>query len=312
MMRRKLQQFLRRRADKLMGRSRPVILMYHQIADISIDPWDLAVSRDNFASQLEALTRTRDVVPLTDLGKDRPGGKPLAAITFDDGYRNVATVAKPILERFNCPATVFLTTGAIGSAREFWWDELTRIVLESAYAGILTFKTGRLQLSFDLSNRSQLTKTHGTIWESLRKLEPQERSDILSDLAVQAGVDTTPRNTHAIMSPQDVAGLKDSVITVGAHTVTHPFMPGLDTETVQWEVSQSRKDCEALAGYLPPAFAYPFGSFDSRGADAVRQAGFQYAVTCEHDLVRPDADRVLLPRAAALNWNGETLMRRLP
>jgi peptidoglycan/xylan/chitin deacetylase (PgdA/CDA1 family) len=286
--------------------------MYHQIADIPSDPWDLAVSPERFAQQIEALARVRRVVPLDKLQQTAPGERPLAAITFDDGYKNVATAAGPVLERFDCPATVFITTGLIGSPREFWWDEVSHIVLESGYTGVLEVAAGGSPIHFDLSDRSALRKTHDALWAQLGKLESSERSDILLDLAGQAGVDLSSRQSHAIMDANDVAKLKNGVINVGAHTVTHPTMPSLDFETMQHEVSQSRKDCQELAGYAPTTFAYPFGHYDDRSVEAVRRSGFQYAVTCDRDLVRPHAESLRLPRAAALNWDGDTLMRRLP
>ena len=51
------------------------------------------------------------------------------AITFDDGYADNLYTAKALLERYNIPATVFLTAGFIGQDREFWWDELDRLLL---------------------------------------------------------------------------------------------------------------------------------------------------------------------------------------
>jgi peptidoglycan/xylan/chitin deacetylase (PgdA/CDA1 family) len=42
-------------------------------------------------------------------------------LTFDNGYADRLYAAKPLLERFHIPATVFITTGSLG--HEFWWDE---------------------------------------------------------------------------------------------------------------------------------------------------------------------------------------------
>ena len=33
------------------------------------------------------------------------------------------------LERFDAPATVFVTSGAVDSTQEFWWDELEQLLL---------------------------------------------------------------------------------------------------------------------------------------------------------------------------------------
>jgi peptidoglycan/xylan/chitin deacetylase (PgdA/CDA1 family) len=54
-------------------------------------------------------------------------------VTFDDGYADNFTDAKPLLERYAIPATIFVTAGYVGSDREFWWDELERLILEPAH-----------------------------------------------------------------------------------------------------------------------------------------------------------------------------------
>lgn len=54
------------------------------------------------------------------------------AITFDDGYADNLSLAKPMLEEMRAPATMFLTTGAIGLLRPFWWDELAELVFRSS------------------------------------------------------------------------------------------------------------------------------------------------------------------------------------
>ena len=54
------------------------------------------------------------------------------AITFDDGYANNLYQAKPLLEKYQIPATVFVATDYLEKPREFWWDELERIILQTA------------------------------------------------------------------------------------------------------------------------------------------------------------------------------------
>jgi peptidoglycan/xylan/chitin deacetylase (PgdA/CDA1 family) len=119
---------------RLLGRVEPVILMYHRVADLACDPWNLAITPERFAEQLETLTRQRTIVPLDWLVEKLESGhipEKTVAITFDDGYVDVLRNAKPVLERFGASATAYLTTGAIGRRREFWWDTLSRILFES-------------------------------------------------------------------------------------------------------------------------------------------------------------------------------------
>lgn len=92
------------------------------------------MSPAHFDEQLAELGRERDVMSLAEfetLLAARRLPKRATAITFDDGYACNARVAAPILHAHKHPATFFLTTGAIGSELEFWWDELAKLLVET-------------------------------------------------------------------------------------------------------------------------------------------------------------------------------------
>src|SRR5215472_17196403 len=102
---------LSRAARHLVERDRPVILMYHRVARLAHDPWQLAVWPERFAEQIEALMQLRRVVPLGWLAAQLTQGrvpKKVAALTFDDGYADLLANARPTLVQRGCPATVFL------------------------------------------------------------------------------------------------------------------------------------------------------------------------------------------------------------
>ena len=116
-------------------RDGPAILMYHRIATPDVDPWGLSVSPERFAEQVQALRARRTILSMDAfVTRLRSGDLPhdAVALTFDDGYLDNLRRAKPILEAADVPATVFLTTGRIGTGKEFWWDELARMVLSRA------------------------------------------------------------------------------------------------------------------------------------------------------------------------------------
>ncbi len=139
---------MRRRPQK-----KPVILMYHRIADPEWDPWALCVSAKCFSDQLEFLRATRTVMTMDELADAHRRSRIPAdavAITFDDGYRDNLTTAKPLLQKHEVPATFFLATGAIASESPFWWDELADMVL-GARAGSL--QSLRSELTFTFAER---------------------------------------------------------------------------------------------------------------------------------------------------------------
>ena len=111
---------------------KPLILMYHRIADEPVDDWGLAVSPALFEEQLHVLRRIRHPFPLTDFVHNLMANtlpSDAVALTFDDGYVDNLVAAKPRLVAADMPATVFLTTGYLDRPGEFWWDELAKLIL---------------------------------------------------------------------------------------------------------------------------------------------------------------------------------------
>src|SRR5262245_48550547 len=108
--------------------------MYHRVAASELDPWSLCVSPERFSEQMEALRRVAYPCAMRDLVRAHAAGsvpENAVVVTFDDGYLDNLTNAKPILEAHDVPATVFVCSGAVGKNVEFWWDQLARAMLQS-------------------------------------------------------------------------------------------------------------------------------------------------------------------------------------
>ena len=81
----------------------------------------------NFEEQISYLTSNYKVISMAEFAAHIYGGKELngaAVLTFDDGYRDNYTYAYPILEKYKCPATIFLATGFIDKEVELIEDEV--------------------------------------------------------------------------------------------------------------------------------------------------------------------------------------------
>ncbi len=101
------------------------ILLYHRITTVSKDPVQLCVTPKCFESHLQFVKNNYDVISLVELSKrivtDELNGNELA-VTFDDGYQDNLINALPLLEKYNIPATIFITTEFLGKKASFGWD----------------------------------------------------------------------------------------------------------------------------------------------------------------------------------------------
>ena len=297
----------------------PIILMYHRVADIPVDPWGLAVHPARFEQQIARLRRIRRVVhlhELLDLERRRaPSDKPLAAVTFDDGYHDVYSNARPVLQRLDCPMTLFVTTGIIGTDREFWWDAVARVFLEIEHLPeSLTLDIAGKECHWTVppaSDHQARDRIFREVWGRLRVLPHEVLTKLLAGIGEWSSCDLVAREMHRAMTAPEVRNISDGLITIGAHTLTHPTLPAHSADVQFREIAESRRACEKLAGTRVRTFAYPFGDHSDTTVRAVREAGFDLACTVDARSVRRNAEPLTLPRIYVGDWKGDEFEKRI-
>lgn len=311
-----------KRNEKLQPKRNPLILMYHRIARSSFDVWDMSVSPENFEQQLVVLSRTRRPLPLKDFVRKLASGtlpSDAVAVTFDDGYVDNLTAAKPRLSAADVPATIFVTTGYLDRPGEFWWDELPRLVLSGQGLQNFELMAGGKAMQIDLGTSAvagkpevgskQRSAALTAIWEAMRRLNENERQATMAQIrSILADCGSVDRG-RAMTKDEVRAIASDGLVAIGAHTVTHPLLSTLRIESYQDEISCSKSACEALIGTEVAGFAYPYGDFNSGARQAVSAAGFAFACTTRHAPARRDSDVLALPRIHVRNWDGDTFER---
>jgi peptidoglycan/xylan/chitin deacetylase (PgdA/CDA1 family) len=282
----------------LRGRRLGLVLCYHRIAEDRPDSWELCVSPDHFAEHLAVISAAGRPAPLAELAPDRAAragrDRPLVALTFDDGYADNLHRAKPLLEAADVPATVFVVSGAIGQAGEFWWDELERAVLGPEPQE---------------DRGAELRDAHGT----LRLAAPAERQARLAQL--HDGRDLPPRESRRALTEQELLLLADGgLVEIGGHTVTHPVLASLPEVEQRWEAARSRAELEDRLDRPVRAFAYPYGrrqDYSATTVQAVREAGYATACTTRSGVVYGRTHPYELPRCVVGDWDGDRFAEAL-
>lgn len=77
---------------------------------------------------------------------------------------------------------------------------------------------------------------------------------------------------------------------LGAHTLTHAFLPRLTPVEREQEVAGGKTALETEFGVPVRSFAYPFGVFGDVDVAAARAAGYRFAATTESGVYMPGVD----------------------
>jgi peptidoglycan/xylan/chitin deacetylase (PgdA/CDA1 family) len=316
---------------------RRLILMYHRVTRVECDYWRLCVTPEKFSEHLQVLQEygaCMTVAQMVRLLKIGRLPRRAVAVTFDDGYADNLLEAKPLLERYDVPATFFLCPGLLDGSREFWWDELEHIILHPIrLPPDLRLNIEGKSFEYHMTSGVELTvenrrRHHGwhylkpppterhalylAVWKVLWPLRHSQRRVWLDQLAVWSRVSVKPRMSHRPLSAAEVVSLaRSTLVEIGAHTVTHSSLPAQRPEIQRAEIFQSKAACETLCGREVTSFSYPFGDSVPATANLVRDAGFTSACTIGVAPITRGTNCFQLPRLAIKNWDGTELEWRL-
>lgn len=257
------------------------IVCYHGVRDED-DPvrhW-LLLDRAVLERQLRWLGETFDVLPIDEAlaahASDGARRRPLAAVTFDDGYRSNATLALPILQRLSMPATVYLTTAHLDSGALLWttWVDVALAVAPAVPAWL----------------HERFGRDPASVKETLKRVPSTEREDVVARLHEELRTDETvvaamARHAapFAMLSWDDAREMaRTGLVTFGGHTASHPVVSRLTDHELEEEVGGSMDRVAREVSAVSRTFAYPNGrriDFDRRAERVVAEHGGIGAVT---------------------------------
>ncbi|QDV05828.1 Polysaccharide deacetylase [Planctomycetes bacterium Poly30] len=315
--------------------------MYHRVATPPCDPWDIAVSPENFAAHLEVLASLPRVISIGELGDSLRRGhvERSVTLTFDDGYLDNLECAEPLLARHGLPATVFVTTGGLRTGGDtMWWDVVGKALLhqqslppslelgrgESARTWVMPEPChedlarwraepyGRREKKRPVPDRGRV---YLDVYAHLAECEARDRELQIEQLGAWAdsvGVETRPGRDERTMTADEVRTLagRDGM-TIGSHTQSHPFLSRVDAGRRREELAGSKRELQEVTGEEVVDFSYPNGDVPTTGAEEVARAGFATACTSRGAAAFPGQSPLAIPRLIVRDWEQERFARWL-
>jgi len=105
---------------------------------------------------------------------------------------------------------------------------------------------------------------------------------------------------RALLDRNQLLEIMSMGMEVGSHSCSHPRLTQLDDEHLLTELVDSRKVLQDLLDAPIDSFAYPYGDYDARVVDGVREAGYSAACVTRSGWGRVDADPLRIRRVAVM------------
>jgi len=249
----------------------PLVLGYHRVVEnfassTHISMPQMLVSLRMLEAHLDRIGRRYRFVSLDDLythlASGEPFDKPVAVVSFDDGYADVYENAFPLLTRKGIPAVVFLVTDLVGTSRLQVYDKLYLL----------------------LARARDLTDDPFTAMRAFLTALPQsELAPIIAALEARVRLEEAELEPLRPVTWDQVSTMHRAGVAIGSHTKRHVLLTSETPDVVTDEVVGSRRHLELRLGAPIHYFAYPDGQFDSTAVGAVAAAGYRLALTtCRH------------------------------
>jgi peptidoglycan/xylan/chitin deacetylase (PgdA/CDA1 family) len=284
------------------------IIAYHRVvADIERAEreaiYGIVISAATFRRQCEMLRKAFDVVSLETamhfLDDKRRVARPMAVITFDDGYADFYDEAFPVLNDLGLPATVFLPTGCIGREIPLAHDRIFWLVKQTLERSVpLAPALARAEAPKIVAkaiNSLDLLK----ITDALVYLPAILREKLIGELEKELGSDSSEYpGEYGLLDWERVREMSRKGINFGSHTANHVVLPLEDVQTIRTEIFSSKAELEHQLGKKATTFAYPNGEYTPLIRDLTAEAGYRVAVTTENKINRAGADLLRLGRTS--------------
>lgn len=186
-------------------------------------------------------------------------------LSFDDGYTDNLTILLPILEKYNVPVTIFITSGFI--LREYYPFEY--ILSDILYANSVHDQQTKLEIYTDLRKQ-------------LKYLSYNDKIENLKHEFPNIDINKFINKDLFLHSEQLKTISTSSLVTIGCHGFTHDSLLNLDHKSpnILFDECYKSKYClESIIGMEVNLFSFPYGDYNHDTIFALKSFGYKASFT---------------------------------
>ena len=209
--------------------------------------------------------------------------KKSVVITFDDGFHNFFSLAKPILMEFGFPATIYVTSYYVKhgnpvfrlAVRYMFWKSRKKkneILADIPCMALFGFEKEDTEKEI--------------MWKLIEYAENYMDEDsrlrfskFLGNKMKVSFQDIDRKRLWHLLTPKEIKAMANNGVDVQLHTHRHRFP--LDANIAKQEIEENRAVLEPIVGKKMRHFCYPSGVWDKRHWALLHEIGCCSAATCE-------------------------------
>ena len=122
---------------------------------------------------------------------------------------------------------------------------------------------------------------------------------VLKNLGLHATIFIVPAlvGTDGYVTWDQIVEMSESgVITIGSHTMTHPWLPSQPDQKMDSEIRDSKRAIESHLNKEVSVFSYPLGGFNKNVREKIIKAGYKIAVATNPGRKYPKHDLFAMKR----------------
>lgn len=270
------------------------------------------LSVSHLQQQLRYITKHYHPLSLPEaFDRMRSGKLPNNALVFaiDDGYESIYKLAYPLLQKYNVPATVFLSTAFLDRKTPLWFDRLLFAVVRTKNPSLLLSLGGKAKV-FELDCLLSRKHCQQFVNSYAKNCSQDKRDEMIAYAEDQLGVKLDfSSDMPAIFRPlswDQVRQMHASrLITFGPHGDGHYILskcpPAMQREDIIHSYGRVADELKTR----PRFFAYPNGEsadFTSALYTIFSSLGVDAACTTMHGFNTSATDQYALKRISILDW----------
>ena len=242
---------------------------------------------------------------MTQTKNGKPNG--LAAITFDDGYRDCYETAFPILKDMKVPASIYLNPLFIDNP-QLPWEYLLENCLND-FNGRIHVDIHKRTLSFLINGNRPRYKTCIRLMSILTKLNKAEINRVMTQICNQTKYKPDHDSARGFFLTWDMARemLSSGLIDFGNHGLNHLSLGFLSPQEIRKEILDSHNRIKEELGIEPVGFSFPYVTRKDYNDDCIKilkDNGYYYALTAENSALTRNQVPFSLPRISIKESEG--------